>query len=98
MRRRIGVLVTVALVMGAVMASLASPAWAVPISEMSCAQLKQASEEAGLDLAEASISGGDHQREANLEARLAALGLEAERKGCGEYVHRSGGGFNVKID
>jgi len=93
MRRRIGVLVTVALVMTAVMASSALPAWAVPISEMSCAQLKQASEEAGLDLAFA-----EGQREADLKARLAALGKEAERKGCGEFVHRSGGGFNVKID
>ena len=98
MRRRIGVLVTVALVMAAVMASLALPASAVPISEMSCAQLKQASEEAGLDLAEASISGGDHQREADLKARLAALGKEAERKGCGEFVRHSGDGFTVKLD
>jgi hypothetical protein len=91
--RRIMLLVVVALVMGAVMASSALPAWAVPISEMSCAQLKQASEEAGLDLAFA-----EGQREADLKARLAALGKEAERKGCGEYVHRSGGGFTVKMD
>jgi len=86
-------LVVVALVMGAVMASSALPAWAVPISEMSCAQLKQASEEAGLDLAFA-----EGQREADLKARLAALGKEAERKGCGEFVHNSGGGFTVKMD
>jgi opacity protein-like surface antigen len=91
--RRIMLLVVVALVMGAVMASSALPAWAVPISEMSCAQLKQASEEAGLDLAFA-----EGQREADLKARLAALGKEAERKGCGEFVRNSGGGFNVKID
>jgi hypothetical protein len=93
MRRRIGVLVTVALVMTAVMASSALPAWAVPISEMSCAQLKQASEEAGLDLAFA-----EGQRKADLKARLAALGKEAERKGCGEFVRNSGGGFTVKMD
>jgi hypothetical protein len=79
--------------MAAVMASLALPAWAVPISEMSCAQIKQASEEAGLDLAFA-----EGQRKADLKARLAALGKEAERKGCGEYVHHSGGGFTVKMD
>jgi hypothetical protein len=91
--RRIMLLVVVALVMGAVMASSALPAWAVPISEMSCAQLKQASEEAGLDLAFA-----EGQREADLKARLAALGKEAERKGCGEFVHNSGGGFTVKMD
>jgi hypothetical protein len=91
--RRIMLLVVVALVMGAVMASSALPAWAVPISEMSCAQLKQASEEAGLDLAFA-----EGQRKADLKARLAALGKEAERKGCGEFVHNSGGGFTVKMD
>ena len=91
--RRIMLLVVVALVMTAVMASLALPAWAVPISGMSCAQLKQASEEAGLDLAFA-----EGQRKADLKARLAALGKEAERKGCGEFVRNSGGGFTVKMD
>src|SRR5215213_5745027 len=80
--RRIIMLVTLALVMAALLASSALPAWAVPISEMSCAQLKQASEETGLDLAGASLAG-NAQRQANLGERLSAVDREAERKDCG---------------
>ena len=48
MRRRIVVLVTLALVMAAMMAS-SLPASAEPISEMSCGELGQAAEEAALN-------------------------------------------------
>ena len=49
MRRRIVVLVTLALVMAAMMAASALPASAEPISEMSCEQIGQAAEEAALN-------------------------------------------------
>ncbi len=93
MRRRIVVLVTLALVMAAVMASSALPAWAVPISEMSCAQIGEAAEDASLEYANAVLSGDD-QRAANLEARLEALEQAAQRKGCGPS---GGGGPEVSI-
>ena len=82
MRRRIVVLVTLALVMAAMLASSALPASAVPISRMSCAQLAKAAERAALNW---SLGGGGRKAESN---RLEALGKEAERKGCGEYAKR----------
>jgi len=91
--RRIIMLLTLALVMAALLASSALPAWAVPISEMSCAQLGQAAEETGLDLAGASLAG-NAQRQANLGDRLSALDREAERKDCG-FGHRSDDGVVV---
>jgi hypothetical protein len=91
--RRIIVLVTLALVMAALLASSALPAWAVPISEMSCAQLGQAAEETGLDLAGASLAGNG-PREENLGDRLSALDREAERKDCG-FGKRSDDGVVV---
>jgi hypothetical protein len=93
--RRIIMLVTLALVMAALLASSALPAWAVPISEMSCAQLGQASEETGLDLAGASLAG-NAQRQDNLGDRLSALDREAERKDCG-FGSRSDEGVAVEL-
>ena len=84
MRRRIVVLVTLALVMAAMMASSALPASAEPISEMSCGELGQAAERATLNLA---FDGGNGNR-------LEALDRAAERKGC----DRSGqGGPSTQI-
>ena len=67
MRRRIVVLVTLALVMAAMMASSALPASAEPISEMSCGEIGQAAERAALNW--------------NFE-RVEALDKAAERKDC----------------
>ncbi len=67
MRRRIVVLVTVALVMVAMMASSALPASAEPISQMSCERIGQEAAQAALNW--------------NLE-RVEALDRAAERKGC----------------
>ena len=67
MRRRIVVLVTLALVMAAMMAASALPASAEPISEMSCGEIGQAAERAALNW--------------NFE-RVEALDRAAEREGC----------------
>ena len=75
MRRRITLLVAVALVMVAMLASSALPASAEPISQMSCRELAEAAERPALNFA---FGGGGL-------ARLEALAKEAERKGCGEY-------------
>ena len=91
MRRRIVLLVTLALVMAAVMAL---PAWAVPISEMSCDQLTQEAEQTGLAYAGATLSG-DGARAENLSERLDALDRAAERKGCGGFDR---GGSVVEIN
>ncbi len=77
MRRRITLLVAVALVTVAMMASSALPASAEPISQMSCRELAEAAERASLNW----ISGGG----AGQFNRLEALAKEAESKGCGEY-------------
>ena len=66
MRRRIVVLVTLALVTAAMMAS-SLPASAEPISEMSCGEIGQAAERAALNW--------------NFE-RVEALDKAAERKDC----------------
>ena len=71
MRKRIVVVVTLALVTAAMMAS-SLPASAEPISEMSCGELGQAAERAALNLA---FDGGNGNR-------LEALDRAAERKGC----------------
>jgi hypothetical protein len=84
MRRRIVVLVTLALVMAAVLASSALPAWAVPISEMSCDQLRSAAQNTGLEYADATLSGNE-TRANNLSERLDALNQAAERKGCSGF-------------
>lgn len=94
MRRRIVLLVTLALVMAAVMASSALPAWAVPISEMSCDQLTQEAEQTGLEYAGATL-GGNGARADNLSERLDALDRAAERKGCGGFDR---GGSVVEIN
>ena len=94
MRRRIVVLVTLALVMAAVMASSALPAWAVPISEMSCAQLRSAVENTSLEYADATLSGND-QRAASLEERLEALGQAGERKGCAGFDRGGSGDVDI---
>ena len=91
MRRRIVLLVTLALVMAAVMAL---PAWAVPISEMSCDQLTQEAEQTGLEYAGATL-GGDEARANNLSERLDALDRAAENKGCGGFDR---GGSVVEIN
>ncbi len=83
MRRRIVVLVTLALVMAAVMASSALPAWAVHFSQMSCDQLRWAAENTALEYADATLSGNEI-RANNLSERLEALDQAAQRKGCGE--------------
>jgi len=75
MRRRITLLVAVALVMVAMMASSALPASAEPISQMSCRELAEAAERSALNW----VSGGGGF------GRLEALAKEAESKGCGEY-------------
>jgi hypothetical protein len=93
-RRRIVLLVTLALVMAAVMASSALPAWAVPISEMSCDQLTQEAEETGLAYADATLSG-DGARADSLSERLDALDRAAENKGCGGFDR---GGSVVEIN
>jgi hypothetical protein len=93
-RRRIVLLVTLALVMEAVMASSALPAWAVPISEMSCDQLTQEAEATGLEYAGATLSG-DGARANSLSERLDALDRAAERKGCGGFDR---GGSVVEIN
>ena len=90
MRRRIVVLVTLALVMAAVLASSASPASAVPISRMSCAQLAKEAEKAAL---KGSLGGGGK----GASNRLDALGKAAERKGCGEYARRGDVGARKTI-
>jgi hypothetical protein len=93
-RRRIVSLVTLALVMAAVMASSALPAWAVPISEMSCDQLTQEAEQTGLRYASATL-GGQEALANNLSERLDALDRAAERKGCGGFDR---GGSVVEIN
>ena len=93
MRRRIVVLVTLALVMAAVMASSALPAWAVPISEMSCDQLRWAAENTALEYADATLSGNEI-RANNLSERLDALDQAAQRKGCGGF---DSGGSGVVV-
>ena len=75
--------------MAAVLASSASPASAVPISRMSCAQLAEAAEKAALDW---STGGGADEFD-----RLEALAKEAERKGCGEYAKRGDVGARTTI-
>ena len=82
MRRRITLLVAVALVTVALMASSALPASAlpasaVPISQMSCRELAEAAERTSLNWV---FGGGAGQFN-----RLEALAKEAESKGCGEY-------------
>ena len=67
MRRRIVVLVTLALVMAAMMAASALPASAEPISEMSCERI-------GREAAQAALNW-------NFE-RVEALDRAAERKDC----------------
>jgi hypothetical protein len=93
-RRRIVVLVALALVMAAVMASSALPAWAVPISEMSCAQIGEAAENTALEYADATLSGNEI-RANNLSERLEALDRAAQRKGCGGFDR--GGSVYVEI-
>ena len=83
-------LVTLALVMAAVLASSASPASAVPISRMSCAQLAKEAEKAAL---KGSLGGGGK----GASNRLDALGKAAERKGCGEYAKRGDVGARKTI-
>jgi hypothetical protein len=78
MRRRITLLVAVALVMVAMLASSALPASAEPISQMSCRELAEAAERSALKLAFGGGGGGQSDR-------LDELAKEAERKGCGEY-------------
>ena len=94
MRRRIVLLVTLALVMAAVMASSALPAWAVPISQMSCDQLRSAAEYTGLQYADATLSGQE-LRANSLSERLDALDRAAQRKGCGGFDR---GGSVVEIN
>jgi hypothetical protein len=80
--------------MAAVMASSALPAWAVPISEMSCDQLRWAAENTGLEYADATLSG-DGARADSLSERLDALDRAAENKGCGGFDR---GGSVVEIN
>jgi hypothetical protein len=77
MRRRITLLVAVALVMVAMMAFSALPTSAEPISQMSCRELAEAAERSALNWVGGGNAGQFH--------RLEELAKEAERKGCGEY-------------